>query len=79
VTNVLRHSRASWCAVELRAAGGAAELQVTNDGAPGATTTWGSGLTGLAERLAATGGRLSAGPDGDRFVLTATVPVRVPA
>ncbi len=79
VTNVLRHSRASWCRVELRAAGGEAELQVTNDGAPGAGTAWGNGLTGLAERLAATGGRLSAGPDGDRFVLTATVPVRVPA
>jgi hypothetical protein len=79
VTNVLRHSRASWCAVELRAAGGEAELQVTNDGARGSGTTWGNGLTGLAERLAATGGRLSAGPDGDRFVLAATVPARVPA
>ena len=79
VTNVLRHSRASWCAVELRSAGGETELQLTNDGASGAGTTWGNGLTGLAERLAATGGRLSAGPDGDRFVLDATVPVRVPA
>jgi signal transduction histidine kinase len=79
VTNVLRHSRASWCAVELRAAGGDAELQVTNGGARGSGTTWGNGLTGLAERLAAAGGRLSAGPDGDRFVLAATVPARVPA
>ena len=79
VTNVLRHSRASRCTVELRAAGGEAELQVTNDGALGAGTTWGNGLTGLAERLAASGGRLSAGPDGDRFVLAATVPARVPA
>jgi two-component system sensor histidine kinase DesK len=79
VTNVLRHSRASWCSVELRAVGGEAELRVANDGAPGTETTWGNGLTGLAERLAATGGRLSAGPDGDRFVLAATVPVGVPA
>jgi hypothetical protein len=38
-----------------------------------------AGLRRLAERLAATGGRLSAGPDGDRFVLAATVPARVPA
>jgi two-component system sensor histidine kinase DesK len=79
VTNVLRHSRASWCSVELRAVGGEAELRVANDGARGTETTWGNGLTGLAERLAATGGRLSAGPDGDRFVLAATVPVGVPA
>ena len=42
----------------------------------GKTTT----LTTLAgERLAHAGGRLSARPDGDRFELTATVPVRVPA
>jgi two-component system sensor histidine kinase DesK len=79
VTNVLRHSRASWCSVELRAVGGEAELRVANDGARGTETTWGNGLTGLAERLAAAGGRLSAGPDGDRFVLAATVPVGVPA
>ena len=79
VTNVLRHSRASWCSVELRAVGGEAELRVANDGARNAETTWGNGLTGLAERLAAAGGRLSAGPDGDRFVLAATVPVGVPA
>ncbi len=52
---------------------------MANDGARGTETTWGNGLTGLAERLAAAGGRLSAGPDGDRFVLAATVPVGVPA
>jgi two-component system sensor histidine kinase DesK len=79
VTNVLRHSRARWCTVELRSVGGEAELQVANDGAGGTAGSWGNGLTGLAERLAATGGRLSAGPDGDRFVLAATVPVGVPA
>ena len=79
VTNVLRHSRATRCTVELRTVGGEAELQVTNDGARGPETVWGNGLTGLAERLAADGGRLTAGPDGDRFVLAAVVPVGVPA
>jgi signal transduction histidine kinase len=79
VTNVLRHSRAGWCTVELSALGGETELQVANDGASGTAESWGNGLTGLAERLAATGGRLSARPDGDRFVLAATVPVGVPA
>ncbi|WP_448641446.1 sensor histidine kinase [Geodermatophilus sp. URMC 63] len=79
VTNVLRHSRATSCTVELSATRGAAELRVVNDGVPAGAPGWGNGLTGLAERLAAGGGRLSAGPDGDRFVLAATVPVRVPA
>ncbi|MGY1672166.1 sensor histidine kinase [Geodermatophilus sp. SYSU D00710] len=77
VTNVLRHSRATRCTVELSADGGTAALRVSNDGVPVAADAWGSGLTGLAERLAATGGRLAAGRDGDRFVLTATVPVGV--
>jgi two-component system, NarL family, sensor histidine kinase DesK len=79
VTNVLRHSRATACTVALSTAGGAAELRVTNDGVTGTADRWGSGLTGLAERLAASGGRLSARADGAQFVLTATVPVGVPA
>jgi signal transduction histidine kinase len=79
VTNVLRHSRATECTVALRAAGGEAELTVTNDGVAAGAGDWGTGLTGLGERLAAAGGRLSARPEGSRFVLTATVPVGVPA
>nr|WP_275585960.1 histidine kinase [Geodermatophilus sabuli] len=79
VTNVLRHSRATACTVALRTDGGEAELRVSNDGVAGTPVDWGNGLTGLAERLAATGGRLTADAVEDRFVLTATVPVRVPA
>ncbi|MGY1705152.1 sensor histidine kinase [Geodermatophilus sp. SYSU D00697] len=79
VTNVLRHSRATECTVTLRAHGGEAELRVANDGVAGTTGGWGNGLTGLAERLAGTGGRLAARPEGDRFVVTASVPVGVPA
>ncbi|MGY1699556.1 sensor histidine kinase [Geodermatophilus sp. SYSU D00766] len=77
VTNVLRHSRATRCTVELSTDGGAAALRVVNDGVTATGGGGGNGLTGLAERLAATGGRLAAGRDGDRFVLTATVPVGV--
>ena len=76
VTNVLRHSRAASCTVQLRLVGGEAELEVVNDGVQ-ATAGWGSGLAGLAERLEPSGGRLSAGADGDRFVLTASLPVAV--
>jgi two-component system sensor histidine kinase DesK len=89
---VLRHSRAGTCSVVLSTSGELAELRVVNDGVtadrggdegdgsggggPGGDG-WGNGLTGLAERLAATGGRLAAGRDGGRFLLTATVPVGV--
>ncbi|WP_409328439.1 sensor histidine kinase [Trujillonella humicola] len=75
VTNVLRHSRAGTCTVTLAAGDRSATLTVVNDGAGPGEPRWGSGLTGLAERLAAASGRLTAGRDGGRFVLAATVPV----
>ncbi len=78
VTNVLRHSRASSCTIDLETRPGEVELRVANDGLPepgaAAPAGWGNGLTGLAERLAEAGGRLTAGQERDRFVLTATVP-----
>jgi two-component system sensor histidine kinase DesK len=80
VTNVLRHSRATRCSVTLRAVAGEVELRVVNDGVPpgaGRSGDAGTGLTGLGERLAAAGGRLTAGQEGDEFVLTATVPLEV--
>jgi two-component system, NarL family, sensor histidine kinase DesK len=78
VTNVLRHSRASSCSIDLRSRVGVVELRVVNDGlpAPGAPGPigWGNGLTGLGERLAESGGQLTAGRQLDQFVLTATLP-----
>jgi two-component system, NarL family, sensor histidine kinase DesK len=80
VTNVLRHSRATTCAIALQVDGGSAELRVVNDGAAATTDpAWGSGLSGLAERLSAAGGRLSATSGDGRFVLAATLPVAVAA
>jgi two-component system sensor histidine kinase DesK len=80
VTNVLRHSRATTCTIELSTAGGAAELRVFNDGAAvSAGRSRGNGLTGLAERLDAAGGRLDACAEGGTFLLTAALPVAVPA
>ncbi|MGY1771464.1 sensor histidine kinase [Blastococcus sp. SYSU D00813] len=75
VTNVLRHSRAATCTVALAAGDGAATLTIVNDGVGPGEPRWGSGLTGLAERLAAASGRLTTGCDGGRFTLAATVPV----
>ena len=80
VTNVLRHSRATTCSITLHTASGETELKVVNDGAAEPKDRrWGSGLTGVAERLDAVGGRLAASREHDRFELTATLPVAVPA
>ncbi|MBO9534950.1 MAG: hypothetical protein J7513_18395 [Solirubrobacteraceae bacterium] len=84
VTNVLRHARARSCAITVGHAGDAIVLEVADDGAGSGRTLHiidpeaepelaGNGLRGLAERVAAAGGRLSAGDRDGRFVLRAEV------
>ena len=78
-TNVLRHSGARTVTVDVSTTAGGVRLTVTDDGRGGDAPA-GAGLSGLAERVAAVGGRIEHGPAGSRgFRLTATVPVRVPA
>jgi two-component system sensor histidine kinase DesK len=64
VTNVIRHSCARWCRIRIAATPGSASVEVTNDralaGQPNAGPA-GSGLAGLAERVAAYGGQMHAG------------------
>jgi len=81
VTNVLRHSTATWCRIEVSVDGHGVHLEIVNDGAGRrAAAEHGSGLTGLAERIAAVGGSFSAGHRGDgTFAVRAAVPVRAPA
>jgi two-component system sensor histidine kinase DesK len=77
-TNVLRHSRARHAEVDYRVTGGFAHLRVSNDGADdehAAHDTDGTGLNALAERLRAAGGELTWNRDGDRFTVTATLPL----
>ncbi|MFG2616593.1 sensor histidine kinase [Streptomyces sp. NPDC048507] len=76
-TNVIRHSGAAGCAIELTAAaGGRARLVITDDGHGVGSAAPGSGLTGLGERLAAAGGTLRSGPaPGGGFRVTAELPV----
>jgi two-component system sensor histidine kinase DesK len=76
-TNVLRHSGATSVTVELAATEDGATLSITDDGrGPGDDGDLGSGLAGLAERLAGLGGRLEAGAaPGGGFRLRARVPV----
>lgn len=58
VTNVIRHSGATRCEVRL----GPRSLEIRDDGRPAAGVSAGSGLAGLAERMAAVGGLLTAEP-----------------
>jgi len=78
VTNVVRHSDAGRCGIDLRVDGAAssasAVLEIVNDGArPGGTP--GSGLAGLAERLGQVGGNLTTQREGEEFRLVARVPL----
>jgi two-component system sensor histidine kinase DesK len=78
-TNVLRHSGAGAVAVDLVTDGEDVVLTVADDGR-GTGAPAGAGLSGLAERVEAVGGRLDTGRHAGRgFVLTATVPVRLSA
>ncbi|WP_215449585.1 sensor histidine kinase [Streptomyces sp. ATCC 21386] len=75
-TNVLRHSRARHAEVDCRAVDGRARLRVTNDGADApAADPDGTGLTALDERLRAAEGELTWRRDGDRFEVTASLPL----
>lgn len=66
VTNVVRHSGAEACRVELRAENGGCTLVVEDDGR-GSDAPDGSGLRGMRERVAAVGGSVHrAAGAGDR-------------
>jgi two-component system, NarL family, sensor histidine kinase DesK len=87
VTNILRHSAATACTIEVTAGGGVLRLRVGNDGVPERTAPGqpsvpepGSrGLANLTARVQAAGGRLTTGQAGGRFDLTAEIPLPVPA
>ncbi|WP_330299943.1 sensor histidine kinase [Streptomyces sp. NBC_00503] len=78
VTNVIRHgSSATRCEIEVQGAAERVRLVITDDGGGVGSNPPGSGLTGLAERLAVAGGTLVGGPVPDRggFRVTAELPV----
>ena len=78
VTNVIRHSRAHDCGLRIEHEPDAVRAEVLDDGLgpavdAGPPRSTGTGLSGLAERVAAVGGRLEAGPGptgGFRLVVT---------
>ncbi|MEU4562958.1 histidine kinase [Actinoplanes sp. NPDC023936] len=78
-TNVLRHSRATECVIELDRSAGEVALTMTNDGAGGVAATAGNGLTGLAERVREAGGTVEAGSvTPDRFRVVVRLPSAEP-
>jgi two-component system sensor histidine kinase DesK len=86
VANIVRHSQAQRAEISLTAAGGVVHLEVSNDGvAPSAGDLasgepGGGGLSGVRERVAAAGGRLTAAiRDGGMFRITTVVPLDAPA
>ena len=83
VTNAIRHSRAKHCLIRISSTDDVARAEVRNDGYPrqaNSRVQMGSGLSGLAERIAGRGGRIEAGAfpasDGVGFRLMVEIPTK---
>ncbi|MFG2063913.1 sensor histidine kinase [Micromonospora sp. NPDC048871] len=77
-TNVLRHSKAEECVIEVSVRDHEARLSVRNDGVEAdSRSDGGFGLDNLIDRLAVVGGRLVASTDEGWFRLEATIPLPV--
>ncbi|WP_245238949.1 sensor histidine kinase [Streptomyces sp. MZ04] len=75
-TNVVRHSRAAHCEIEVAGTAERTRLLIADDGRGVGSGAPGSGLKGLAERLAVAGGSLESGPAPQGgFRVTAMLPV----
>ncbi|MFD4971419.1 sensor histidine kinase [Streptomyces sp. NPDC058424] len=82
VGNLLEHSRATFCEIELHAGPDNVRLTVRNDGVPAGSPPpstpapgRGTGLSGLRGRVVALGGTLHAGPEAREFSVTAVLPL----
>jgi two-component system sensor histidine kinase UhpB len=76
LSNAMRHASPHSVRVSIHRLAQEVRLEVTNDGARVAPTSPGYGLTGMAERAAAGGGVVTAGPDaGGGWRVAATLPL----
>jgi signal transduction histidine kinase len=74
LTNVVRHAGPAAATVRVAYQPGQVVVEVSDDG-PGPAAGPGSGITGMRERVTATGGHLDAGPQpGGGFRVTARLP-----
>ncbi len=77
LTNIAKHAQASRASVRVRVVGQSLTVRVADDGRGGANPLKGSGLTGMADRIEALGGRLTvSSPDGVGTQIEATLPLR---
>jgi signal transduction histidine kinase len=75
LTNIAKHSGATSASVTARRHGGVLTIEVSDNGRGGADPGRGTGLTGLADRVAVAGGRmLLSSPAGGPTVLRVEVP-----
>ena len=75
LTNAAKHAQAHEATVRVEQRNGSACVEVSDDGIGGADAAMGSGLGGLADRLAALDGQLSVtSPSGGGTRLIATIP-----
>ncbi|AGL19653.1 histidine kinase dimerization and phosphoacceptor region [Actinoplanes sp. N902-109] len=80
LANVVKHAAATRADVLLSRAGDTLVLEVRDDGQGGADPAAGSGLTGLADRVAAAGGRLLlSSPAGGPTLVRVELPLVSPA
>lgn len=78
LTNAARHAEAGAATIDVELADGRLVLRVGDDGRGGARIGAGTGLSGLAERVAAIDGRLDVvSPPGGPTVVTVTLPAGV--
>ena len=82
VTNILKHSSASYCVLEMTADASLLRLLIRNDGSDDADRAplaaagrTGNGLRNLAARLEAAGGHLATRREDGTFSLTAEIPL----
>jgi signal transduction histidine kinase len=75
LTNVAKHSKATWCQVRVSGDGNLVYVTISDNGMGGAHPSKGHGLAGLADRVRAADGRLDVtSPAGGPTVLTAELP-----
>ncbi len=84
VTNVIRHSRAQQCSIQMNTTSTDVQVEISNDGylqEDQPITQTGSGLSGLTERVRDFGGAVEAHPQpvGNRpgFLLKVKIPIQV--
>jgi signal transduction histidine kinase len=76
LTNVARYASATAVRVEVRPEGDRLSVSIRDDGQGGADAARGTGLSGLADRIAALGGRLEVdSPAGGGTTVSADLPL----